>query len=93
MSNTPLIKQKLAEIADLLDDTASSSPPSPIKSAADKAVSSADVKALLVDILRSHGRDKAQKLLSEFNVARVSDLDEKHFDAFYARALQVLEGA
>ena len=51
-----------------------------------------DCADLVLEIYRNHGRDRVARLMSEFGVGRVTELDDEALQQFGMRAKQVAEG-
>ena len=51
-----------------------------------------DCADLVLEVYKNHGRDRVARLMSEFGVGRVTELDDEALQQFGMRAKQVAEG-
>ena len=51
-----------------------------------------DCADLVLEVYKNHGRDRVARLMSEFGVSRVPELDDEAVQQFGMRAKQVAEG-
>ena len=51
-----------------------------------------DCADLVLEVYKNHGRDRVARLMSEFGVGRVPELDDEALQQFGMRAKQVAEG-
>ena len=80
----------IAEQSTRDDDLDNDSEPAPAQEAVQ--YTRQDCADLVLEVYKNHGRDRVARLMSEFGVGRVTELDDEALQQFGMRAKQVAEG-
>lgn len=62
------------------------------KDKAGEGASMEDLRAVLRDVIKTHGKSKAQDLLADHNASKLSELDDEDRAAFLKEARELAEG-